>query len=350
MIHPELDPLLEAAREHSASDLILQEGRRPFLRIDSRIVEIESGAVDSSAMDALWKACNAPPETADFDSALSSQGGGRFRVNLLRQLGVRAAVLRRIRTDIPNFDSLGLPGGMLRHWVARRSGLVLICGPTGSGKSTSVAAMLDWINREESKHIVTIEDPVEYLFTPVQSVITQREVGLDTPSFAEGMRRALRQSPDVIFVGEIRDMETARIALQASETGHLVLSTLHAGRAAESVTRFELLFPTEEREFVRKILARELAGVLCQRLVPTLGGGIAAALEYFANSGAVSKYLAEGSLAELADLIANPRTQETRSLTQDLIAKLSAGRISEETARAYAPEPTEINRALRGIK
>lgn len=346
----DLEPLLSAAVEYNASDLILQENKLPFFRVNGAIVAAEGDPVSEALMDSLWKSCNADPDDLDADAALTSQEGHRFRVNLLRQMGSRSAVLRRISSEVPAFAELGLPAELLQQWVDRKSGLILICGPTGSGKSTTVAAMVDWINQESAKHIITVEDPVEYLFTPARSVITQREIGLDTHSFSEGMRRALRQSPDVIFVGEIRDRETAEIALQASETGHVVLSTLHVGRAVEAVTRLGLLFPASERDAVATILSRELVGVLCQRLIATVEGKATVALEYFTNAGAVSKLLAENKSEELADLVANPRTQDTRSLTQDLIAKLKAGLISEETARHASPEPMEISRALRGIK
>lgn len=350
MNHPDLEILLAAARAHGASDLLLQEGRIPSLRIAGQITPLDTQPIPSDLLDQLWADCGASPQDSDKDAALTDAEGGRFRVNLLRQLGIRGAVLRCISTTIQSFESLGLPADLLKSWVNRKSGLILVCGPTGSGKSTSVAAAIDWINHQFARHIVTVEDPVEYLFTPDQCVITQREIGLDTDSFAEGLRRALRQSPDVIFVGEIRDRATAEMAIQASETGHIVLSTLHVGRAAEAVTRLRLLFAPNERDFVSQVLSRELVGVLCQRLIPTTTGGVAVALEFLTNEGIISQYLAEGKTEELADFLTNSKTQNTQSLTQDLIEKLRSGLISEETARQSAPEPMEIGRALRGIR
>ncbi len=167
------------------------------------------------SLSALRRACGATEEAKDHDSSFTSAEGIRFRVNLLRQLGRHAAVLRRIRSDIPDLETLGLPAEVLREWIARKSGLVLICGPTGSGKSTTLASCLEWMNQALCRHVVTIEDPIEYLFANRQCLFTQREVGIDTPSFAEGLRRSLRQSPDVILVGEIRDAETAMTAAQA---------------------------------------------------------------------------------------------------------------------------------------
>lgn len=346
----ELEQYLQAACTHQASDLILQENRRAALRISNSLVLVDAPPVTPELMCWMWKNGNLDPADTDGDSALQAADGTRFRVNLHRQIGFRCAVLRRIQNTIPDLEQLGLPADLLREWVDRKSGLIIVCGPTGSGKSTSVASLVNWVNQNRARHIVTIEDPVEYLFSPAQSVITQREVGIDTPSFAEGMRRALRQSPDVLFVGEIRDRATAEIALQASETGHLVLSTLHVGRASEAPNRISLLFPASERDFLSHVLSREITGVLCQRLVTTVDGGMTAALEFFSNTGMVSKLLEENRTDDLADLIAKPKTQDTRSLTQDLVQKCQAGIITEETAKHCAPEPMEVMRALRGIR
>jgi len=345
----QLQELLSLASEHGASDLFLHEGHIPAVRLHGRIIRLEAEPIEPALMDALWGSCSAREEKTDVDAAVSDAAGRRYRANLLVQLGRRAAVFRPIKTDVPDLTTLGLPAELLQSWVDRRSGLVLVCGPTGSGKSTTVAALLNWINTERERHIITVEDPVEYLFTPACSLVTQREIGIDTSSFAEGLRRALRQSPDVIFVGEIRDRETAATALQASETGHVVISTLHVGRASEAISRLRLLFPPEERELASQILSHELAGVIAQSLVPTLDGGSAVAVEFFTNAGIVPQLLAEARTGELADLIAKPRTQETRSLNQDLLLKFQNGIISKETALHYAPDAPELLRAMRGL-
>jgi pilus retraction protein PilT len=344
-----LAPLLDAVREHQATDLLLHEGQCPRLRLGGAITALDTEPISSDLLEALWLACGASLEETDKDAAWTDAGGGRYRVSLLRQMGQRAAVLRHIRAGRADMDALGLPTALLQGWLNRRSGLILLCGPTGSGKSTTVAAMLSWINRHFQKHIITIEDPVEAHFEPELSAVTHREIGLDTPSFAQGLRQALRQSPDVIFVGEIRDRATAEIALQASETGHLVLSTLHVGRAAEAVSRLRLLFPTEEREFLGAVLSRELTGVLCQRLLPSTDGGLVAAIEYFANEGNFPQLLTSGRTDELADLLARPRTQASQNFTQALLSLLREGHIDEATALRHAPDPQEIQRALRGL-
>ena len=261
-----MESLCKAAEAYEASDLLLHEGRPPLLRISGRLRVLEATPLNGAFFEALRRACGAPEEAKDYDSSFTSAEGIRFRVNLLRQLGQHAAVLRRIRSDIPDLETLGLPAEVLREWIARTSGLVLVCGPTGSGKSTTLASCLEWMNQALCRHIVTIEDPIEYLFANRQCLFTQREVGIDTPSFAEGLRRSLRQSPDVILVGEIRDAETAMTAAQASETGHLVLSTLHSSSCADAIERLQFLFPAPSRDGVRRTLAGQLLGILCQRL------------------------------------------------------------------------------------
>lgn len=346
---PELQDLLDLASQHGASDLFLHEGQAPAMRLRGEIIRLDAEPTGSDLMDALWACCRADGSRTDVDAAVADARGHRYRANLLVQLGRRAAVFRPIKTQIPDLTTLGLPAELLQSWVDRRSGLILVCGPTGSGKSTTVAALLNWINTNRERHLITVEDPVEYLFQPARSLVTQREIGIDTPSFAEGLRRALRQSPDVIFVGEIRDRETAATALQASETGHVVISTLHVGRASEAISRLRLLFPPEERDLATQILSHELAGVIAQSLVPTTAGGSAVAVEFFTNAGMVPQLLAEARTSELADLIARPRTQDTRSLNQDLLRMFEEGTITRETALHYAPEPPELLRAMRGL-
>lgn len=346
-----LDPLLQSALEHEASDLILHENAAPVLRIAEGLVRLETEPVSSELLAELAARCGISPEVTDADSALEGPGRRRFRVNWHLRCGRPAAVLRRVRGEVPGFAKLGLPGAILESWVVRTQGLVLFCGPTGSGKSTSVAATLEWINQNQSRHVVTVEDPIEFLFREEQSVFTQREIGLDVPSFAEGLRRALRQSPDVIFVGEIRDLETARIALQAAETGHLVLSTLHVSRAVEAVQRLTLLFPEEERDLLKQILSRELVGVFGQRLVPPVAGTVPVLVaEFFTNEGFAAKCVEEGDVPQLADWIERAPGGSARSLTRAFLEELGAGRISEETALAHAPDVSAIRRSLRGLR
>ncbi len=349
MISPLLDGILRAAVEGGASDVILHCGKPPVVRINGQLAPVESDLPSDSDMNALWAACGAAPDERDRDASLTTEDGVRFRVNLLQQLGVRGAVLRRIQNQIPAMDVLGLPCELLREWAARPSGIVIVCGPTGSGKSTTMASVLEWINASMARHIVTIEDPVEYLFTEKMSLFTQREVGIDTPTFAEGLRRSLRQNPDVIFLGEIRDAVSALTAIQAAETGHVVLATVHAASSADVVARLELLFAPEEREAVRKTLAAQLLGVLCQRLLPALAGGRTLLCEYFANEGSSRRLITEGRMNELQDFITRGDPRNVRSFGDSLLKLVRDGTVAESVAMEAAENPHEFARALKGI-
>jgi len=223
-----IDSILDAAELQQASDVFLQEKEVPRLKVNEQIVVLGDEPLSPAHMTALWQACGANAQgDMDRDSGFMSRTHTRYRVNLHRTMGRLGAVLRRIKTSVPSLKTLGLPDWLLTRWGARQHGLILVTGPTGSGKSTTIASLVQWMNENLVRHIVTIEDPVEYQFTSDRCHFTQRQVGRDTGTFASGLRSALRQAPDVIFVGEIRDYETALTALQASETGHLVVSTLH---------------------------------------------------------------------------------------------------------------------------
>lgn len=346
---PTLQELLTMASSHGASDLLLQEGKAPVLRINGQLHILETGPITGEQIGRLWTMCGATESDNDHDASLATEAGYRFRANLHRRLGQRGAVLRHIKTDVPAMDELGVPADLLRDWGSRSSGMVIVTGPTGSGKSTTLAALIGHINTTATRHIVTIEDPVEYVFTPDRCVITQREVGLDTASFAEGLRRSLRQDPDVILVGEIRDKESAVTALQAAETGHLVLTTLHASACAEAAERLEFLFSGGERDGVRRLLSSVLIGVLCQRLVPALDAGRRVACEFFGNAAFSRKLVREGRWNELQDLIHRGGDQAASSLTSSLLSLFHDGAVSEETAMAFAPNPSDMARLLRGV-
>ena len=344
-----MEALCKAVEAYDASDLLLHEGRPPLLRISGELSTLDVAPLERSFFLGLWDACGVSESTQDHDSSFTSAGGIRFRINLLRQLGNHAAVFRRIRRDIPALQAIGVPAGVLRDWISRRSGLVLICGPTGSGKSTTLAACLESMNRTLSRHVVTIEDPIEYLFTDQRCLFTQRQVGIDTPSFAEGLRRSLRQSPDVIFVGEIRDAETAGTASQASETGHLVLATLHSSSCADAIERLQFLFPATTRDAVRRNLSGQLLGILCQRLLPAIDGGMALAAEYFTNFGVMRKYIADGKMSDLVDAITRSDASSAQNFVSSISKLVLDRRISEEVAMAASDNPQELTRALRGI-
>jgi pilus retraction protein PilT len=345
-----IDSLCLTASRSGASDLYLRAGRAPQLRINEVLHLLPDvpmlGAAD---MEAFWKRCGAALDARDFDGAYVASDGKRFRVNLNRSLDVRGAVLRPIKMQVPTLDALGAPMNLLLEWLQRPTGFILVTGPTGSGKSTTVAACLDWINQHKAYHIVTIEDPIEYLFQPAASLFTQREVGTDTPSFAEGLRRSLRQSPDVILLGEIRDSISALTALEAAETGHLVMATLHSSNVLDSLERLSRLFETREREGVQQVLAQQLIGIVCQRLVPAADGALALVVEHFENQAVTRKWIMEGKFRELADHVNRGDNPANVTFLQSLLGLVQSGRITEETGLATAANPQELQRRLRGI-
>src|SRR5262249_24721058 len=246
-----IDSILDAAEQQEASDVFLQENEIPRLKVNEQISVFGEEPLPLAEITAFWQACGGNANSdgdMDRDSGFVSRTQTRYRVSLHRTMGRLGAVLRRIKTKVPSLKALGAPEWLLTRWGGREHGLILLTGPTGSGKSTSQASLLQWMNENLARHLVTIEDPVEYQFTASGCYITQRQVGRDTSTFAFGLRAALRQAPDVIFVGEIRDYETALTALQASETGHLVVSTLHSEKVADTMERYLNLFPVADEK------------------------------------------------------------------------------------------------------
>jgi twitching motility protein PilT len=344
-----IDSLCCQAVQNGASDLFLHTDQPPQLRINGEIVPVGETPVSREEIESFWTHCGATMETTDYDGSYVASDGTRFRVNLFRALFQRGAVLRPIKTQIPEIGSLGLPAELLASWVSRPSGLVLVTGPTGGGKSTTLAACLDWLNQNYHRHIVTIEDPIEYLFTPVHCLFTQREVGADTPTFAEGLRRSLRQSPNVILLGEIRDGLSAVTALQAAETGHLVLATLHSSSVLDALERLTHLFESGQREGILQLLSQQLTGILCQKLLPAIPEGRVLAVEHFENQAVTRKWIMEGKFRDLADFLAKGDNPTNVTFLQSLVAMVKAERISEATGVQAASNPHELLRQLRGI-
>jgi twitching motility protein PilT len=344
-----IDRLCCLAGRQGASDLFLHAEQPPQFRINGELLTIGSAPVYSEELESLGTECGAPPDALDFDGSYIATDGSRFRVNLFRTLFKRGAVLRPIKTIIPAIETLGVPADLLASWVTRPAGLVLVTGPTGAGKSTTLAACLEWLNQNYHRHIVTIEDPIEYLFTPANCLFTQREVFSDTSSFAEGLRRSLRQSPDVILLGEIRDSASAITALQAAETGHLVLATLHSANVLDSLERLSRLFDVAEREGVLQLLSQQLVGILCQKLAPALPDGRTLVVEHFENQAVTRKWISEGKFHELADFLAKGDNPANVTFLQSLVAMIQADRITEATGIQAAPNPRELQRRLRGI-
>jgi twitching motility protein PilT len=341
--------ILSQAIACGASDVVLKTGAPPRLRVNGEWLEAATPAVEPDDIASLAGVCAIPGESADADASFAWPEGGRFRVNFHQSLGRPGAVLRRIRPEIPALESLGLPVEVLVSWMKTRSGLVILSGPTGSGKSTTAAAILERINQTLPRHIVTIEDPLEYLFRDACAVFTQREVGIDTPSFAEGLRRSLRQAPDVIFLGEIRDSESAATALQASETGHLVLTTLHSASAPEALERLELFFREGERARMRQAVASQVRGILCQRLLPATSGGRVAACEFFTNAASSRVLIAGGRFPEIADFIDRNPSGASQALEEALAGLVKSGTVAAEEALLHCLRPQNLERRLRGI-
>ncbi|MCB1227310.1 MAG: Flp pilus assembly complex ATPase component TadA [Verrucomicrobiales bacterium] len=345
-----LDDLLRAADEHAASDVFIQEDQVPRLKIHEQIMLFGEEALSLSQVTGLWKACGADPMIdMDKDSGLISSSGTRFRVNLHKVLGRIGAVLRRIRTDIPPLESLGAPHELLKKWVVKPYGIILVTGPTGTGKSTTLAALLNWLNQNVARHVVTIEDPVEYLFSNQMCMFTQREVGRDTPTFARGLRGAMRQAPDVIFVGEVRDHDTALTALQASETGHLVVASLHSEQVADTMERFLNLFPPDQTNLGLHLLAHQLVGVVCQKLVPNVEGRLTLLTEYLENGGAVRDWIARRDVDHIDEYMSRGSDPNSQTFLRSILDAYQSGIIDEATAIVATGNETEFRRAARGI-
>jgi len=336
----DLTALLRAAVESGASDIHLKLGQPPILRLDGDLAQMEGApALNESDLDAVLDAVTQISPTrrdifedsGDLDIAFSHPSLPRFRVNGFRQRGATSFAFRVIPSEIPNFATLGLPPGVTRLAEERR-GLVLVTGATGSGKTTSLASMLDHINRTRRQHIVTIEDPIEILHPDRGCIVNQREVGLDTVSFEQALRRVLRQDPDVILIGELRDAETAHTALQAAESGHLVFSTLHTIDAAETIGRMIEFFPPAKQQQIRSVLAGTLRGVISQRLLPRAGGGRVPSVEVMVTNARIQDLIRENRPDEITDAISAGEFFQMQSFAQSLIRLVLRGVVDREVA------------------
>ena len=336
----ELNPLLKRAVELGASDIHLKVGLPPILRRDGALAQLEESAIlTDKDMDSLIEVVGrrsperleAFKQTGDLDIAFQDADLPRFRVNAFRQRGHISFAFRVIPKGIPSFEELGLPPGIKRLADGHR-GLVLLTGATGSGKTTTLAAMIDYINRTRQQHIVTIEDPIEIVHSDHSCIINQREVGLDTQDFTGALRRALRQDPDVILIGELRDAETAQTALQAAESGHLVFSTLHTVDAAETVGRVVEFFPDGKQQMIRSIMAGVLRGVVSQRLLPRVDGGRIAAVEVMVTNTRIADLIRDNQPESITDAIAEGSFFDMQSFSTALIDLVVSGQVDQEVA------------------
>jgi twitching motility protein PilT len=336
----DLNAALGRAVELGASDIHLKVGQPPVLRRDGELGLLPDHAplYESDLQVVLAAVSDLAPaklshfhETGELDIAYSTHGLPRFRVNGFRQRGSISFAFRVIPDEVPSFGQLRLPNGV-RRVADEHRGLVLVTGATGSGKTTTLAAVIDHINRTRRQHIVTIEDPIEILHADHGCIVNQREVGLDTESFLAAIRRVLRQDPDVILIGELRDAETAETALKAAESGHLVFSTMHTIDAAETIGRMIEFFPAEKQEQIRSILAGVLRGVVSQRLLPRLNGGRVAAVEVMITNSRIAELIRESRAEEISDAIAEGQFFEMQTFAQALIELVAAGEVDREVA------------------
>jgi twitching motility protein PilT len=347
-----IDAILDTAITLNASDIHLQAGLPPVYRVQRRLIQKGGEKLGPQELEDLVFSLMTDQqkrifrEKLDYDFSCSVPGRARFRVNAFRQRDSMAAALRRIPFEIPTFESLGLAASMLELTRLKR-GFVLITGATGHGKSTTLAALIDRINQERSLHVVTIEDPIEYLFRHKQSVVVQRELGTDVGSFAGGLRAALREDPDVIFVGEMRDLQTIEAALTAAETGHLVFSTLHTKTPAQGIDRIVDVFPPHHQQQVRVQLANVLHSIVTQQLlVRKQGDGLVVAVEQLIATPAVRNLIREGKTFQMQSLIQTGASAGMATMEQSLKALHDQGLISYEDALEHAFDPRELARLM----
>jgi twitching motility protein PilT len=339
-VHEALKSALHAVVEAKGTDLVLTIGEPPMVRVDGAIAPVDGHRViDDELMreylnDLLHGDLTGLERDRDADFSFS-YGPYRFRGNAFFQRGKPAISLRLMQTDIPTFDEIGLPGSV-RELISRKQGLVLFCGPTGSGKSTSMATLVGAINETRPCHIITIEDPIEYLHENHRSVVHQRDVGIDALSFARALRSALREDPDILLVGEMRDPESIAITLTLAETGHLVLSSLHTNDAPQTLDRIVDVFPAERQGQIRQQLASTLVAVIAQRLVPRIGGGLVAAYEVLLGTQPVTNLIREGKANQLRNAMQIGLGAGHQTIEMSLNQLQAAGIISHEEALANA--------------
>jgi twitching motility protein PilT len=348
-----IEILLEEVIKRKASDLHLQVGLPPMLRVDGALVPV-TGAdklTDETVETLIFAILDEDQKQIllkdkEFDFSFSFGDLGRFRVNAFHERGNLAAALRLIPTDMPTLEQLGLPE-VFKKFSEYPRGLVLVTGPTGSGKSTSLASLISKINTEQAKHILTIEDPIEYTHNSKKSVVVQREVHYDTYSFNAALRSALRQDPDVVLIGEMRDLETIASAITIAETGHLVFGTLHTNSAAQSIDRMIDVFPPHQQPQIRSQLSNILVAICSQRLVPKIGGGRVVAAEILVGTSAVRNIIREGKTHQLDAVIQTGAEHGMQSMDKHLVQLIHEGTITYESAREVAVDIEELDRLMR---
>lgn len=344
--------LLEKTIEKKASDLHITVGVPPIIRIDGELVSLGDTVVTPKDSQQLVqqlleeKTFNKLESKGEVDASYSYPGVGRFRVNVYKQRGTYGIAIRSVALKIPTVEELGLPN-TIKDLARKKRGLILITGPTGSGKSTTLAAMINKINNERACHILTLEDPIEYLHKHNKSIVNQREIGHDSSSFADALRSSLRQDPDVILVGEMRDLETMQIAITAAETGHLVLSTLHTIGAAKTIDRIIDVFPANQRQQIVMQLSSVLQGVVSQQLLPRLdGSGRVAALEMMVTTPAIKNLIREGKTHQIQTAIQTGGKFGMKTMDKSLVELYKNGIISMENTMNFAINSDNVKRQI----
>ena len=342
-----IDEYVAQAKAQGASDIHFICNQPPKYRVDGDLVNMEDRIIDAAELIELAKSISQGryDEITDIGELDLSDtySGSRCRVHIFKSQGTPSIALRILREDIPALDSLGLPPAVFKL-VECHKGIVLVTGETGSGKSTTLAALIDCINHTKQDHIVTLEDPVEYIYKPDKCAINQREVGRDTVSFSEGLRASLREDPDVILIGEMRDRDTIETAITAAETGHLVFGTLHTGSAADSVDRMVQVFPEGAQQQIRLQLSMVLNAVITQQLVPKIGGGRVLACEMMVVTDAIRNLIRAGNTPQIANAVATSADLGGQTMDQALVRLVRGKLITRDTAMEFANDPTYIKR------
>ena len=348
--------LLNLAIENGASDVHIKSNKPAFLRLSGRLESVEMDPIPPEDVREFIEQSVPEQFFGDWsrerqvDDSYRVENIGRFRVNGFLQRGLPSVVMRHVSDHPPTFEDLNIDGGVLSELCKEKNGIVILCGATGSGKSSTLAAMINHINKNYDKHIVTLEDPIEFTYTDIKSIINQREVGIDCPSFADGMRAVLRQDPDVILVGEMRDRSTFETALQAAETGHLVFGTLHASNAQQAIQRLFEFFPEERRIALQRQIASSLRATITQKLLPALeGGGRYPVSESFIVDSLARKTIMEGDFEKIEAVIEANEDNGSKTFNQDLYRLVKDGKITKASAMTNSPNPSQLEMNLKGI-
>lgn len=355
--HTEIfNDLLKLAVDSGVSDVVIKSNKPGYVRLAGKLKPVDMDPITCPEAQAFvdehvpevfrptWE------KTGQVDFAYASDGVGRFRVNAFHQRGSVSIVFRHIKSQVPEFADLGLNGDAMLPLAQAKDGILLVCGATGSGKSSTMAAMLNWINRNLDRHIVTIEDPIEYTFEDDKSVFQQREIGIDVPSFELAIKAVLRQNPDIILIGEMRDRETFETAISAAETGHLVFSTMHAATVAQSMTRLFEFFPPEQLAQARRQISGSLRGFICQKLIPTLeGNSRVPANEILSVDQVVRNLILDGQNEKIQGLLEAGTDSASFSFNRDIYRLIKEGKISKADGIRYSSNPQALEMNLKGI-